>query len=95
MGHGITTLGAASDIADGMVLSQICRRHRAAEFNVFLVAIGKTVPEQLDVHVICDNASVCKAPAIKARPERHPRFHLDFTATGYSSVNRVGAGSAI
>jgi transposase len=87
--HGVTSLYAAFDIADGTVISQIRRRHRAAEFKAFLAAIDKTVPEELDVHVICDNASTHKTPAIKAWLERHPRFHLHFTPTGSSWVNQV------
>jgi transposase len=87
--HGVTSLYAAFDIADGTVISQIRRRHRAVEFKAFLVAIDKTVPEELDVHVICDNASTHKTPAIKRWLERHPRFHLHFTPTGSSWVNQV------
>jgi transposase len=87
--HGVTSLYAAFDIADGAVISQIRRRHRAAEFKAFLAAIDKTVPEELDVHVVCDNSSTHKTPAIKAWLERHPRFHLHFTPTGSSWINQV------
>ena len=34
--HGITTLFAASGIADGTVISEIHRQHRAVEFRKFL-----------------------------------------------------------
>jgi transposase len=71
------------------VISQIRRRHRAAEFKAFLAAIDKTVPEELDVHVVCDNSSTHKTPAIKAWLEKHPRFHLHFTPTGSSWINQV------
>jgi hypothetical protein len=54
--HGVTSLHAAFDIADGAVISLIRRRHRAAEFKAFLAAIDKTVPEDLDVHVVCNNS---------------------------------------
>ena len=87
--HGVTSLYAAFDIADGAVISQIRRRHRAAEFKAFLAAIDKTVPEELEVHVVCDNSSTHKTPAIKAWLERHPRFHLHFTPTGSSWINQV------
>jgi transposase len=53
--HGITTLFAAFDIADGTVISELHRRHRATEFRTFLATIDKTVPANLDVHLICDN----------------------------------------
>jgi len=53
--HGITSLFAAFNIADGTVISQLHRRHRAAEFKKFLITIDKAVPSDLDVHLVCDN----------------------------------------
>ncbi|MGW4816448.1 transposase [Kitasatospora cineracea] len=38
---------------------------------------------------ICDNYGTHKTPAIRAWPERHPRFHLHFTPTGSSWINQV------
>ena len=34
--HGVTTLFAAFDIADGTVIGELHRRHRAIEFKKFL-----------------------------------------------------------
>ena len=87
--HGVTSLFAAFDIADGMVISQIHRRHRAAEFKQFLVAIDKAVPAQLDVHLICDNLATHKTPAIHDWLTKHPRFQVHFTPTGSSWINQV------
>jgi transposase len=87
--HGITSLFAAFNIADGTVISQLHRQHRAVEFKKFLTAIDKTVPAELDVHVICDNYGTHKTPAIKAWLARHPRFHMHFTPTGSSWINQV------
>ena len=42
--HGITSLFAAFNIADGTVISELHRRHRAIEFRKFLAAIDKAVP---------------------------------------------------
>jgi len=53
--HGITSLFAAFNIADGTVISQLPRRHRAIEFRKFLAAIDKAVPAELDVHLVCDD----------------------------------------
>ena len=53
--HGITSLFAAFNIADGTVISELHRRHRAIEFRKFLAAIDKAVPADLDVHLVCDN----------------------------------------
>jgi transposase len=55
----------------------------------FLTTIDKTVPQALDVQVICDNYGTHKTPAIKAWLGRHPRFHLHFTPTGSSWINQV------
>ena len=87
--HGITSLFAAFNIADGTVISEIHRRHRAVEFKKFLTTIDKTVPAELDVYLICDNYGTHKTPAIKTWLAAHPRFHLHFTPTGSSWINQV------
>src|SRR6266700_1940803 len=87
--NGITTLFAAFNIADGTVISELHRNHRASEFKKFLTTIDKTVPEGLDIHVVCDNYGTHKTPAIKAWLARHPRIHLHFTPTGSSWINQV------
>ena len=87
--HGITSLFAAFNIADGAVISQLHRRHRAVEFKKFLTAIDKAVPPELDVHLVADNYATHKTPEIQAWLARHPRFHLHFTPTGSSWLNQV------
>jgi transposase len=87
--NGITSLFAAFNITDGTVIGQLHRQHRASEFKKFLATIDKTVPQQLDIHVVCDNYGTHKTPAVKAWLARHPRFHLHFTPTGSSWINQV------
>ncbi|MCG5221193.1 IS630 family transposase [Streptosporangium sp. KLBMP 9127] len=87
--NGITSLFAAFNVADGTVIGELHRQHRAAEFKKFLITIDKTVPAELDVHLICDNYGTHKTPAIKAWLARHPRFHMHFTPTGSSWINQV------
>lgn len=87
--HGVTSLFAAFNIADGTVISQTHRRRRALEFKKFLVAIDKAVPEELEVYLVCDNLSTHKTPAINDWLSRHPRFHMHFTPTGSSWINQV------
>jgi transposase len=87
--NGITSLFAAFNIADGTVISELHRQHRAAEFKKFLATIDKTVPEGLDIHLVCDNYGTHKTPAIKAWLGRHPRVHLHFIPTGSSWLNQV------
>jgi transposase len=87
--NGITSLFAAFNIADGSVIGELHRQHRATEFKKFLTTIDRTVPQDLGVHVICDNYGTHKTPAITAWLARHPRFHLHFTPTGSSWINQV------
>ncbi|PRY18773.1 Homeodomain-like domain-containing protein [Pseudosporangium ferrugineum] len=87
--NGITSLFAAFDIADGSVISELHRQHRAVEFKKFLITIDKTVPPDLDVHLVCDNYGTHKTPAILAWLAKHPRFHMHFTPTGSSWINQV------
>ena len=87
--HGVTSLFAAFNIADGTVISELHRRHRHQEFLKFLKKIDKNVPAELDIHVICDNYGTHKTPAIQAWLDRHPRFHVHFTPTGSSWINQV------
>src|SRR6516165_7508952 len=46
--HGVTSLFAAFNIADGTVISELHRRHRAIEFRKFLATIDKAVPAGLN-----------------------------------------------
>ena len=87
--NGITSLFAAFNVADGTVISELHHQHRAIEFKRFLVTIDKTVPEGLDIHLVCDNYGTHKTPAIKAWLGKHPRVHLHFTPTGSSWLNQV------
>ena len=87
--HGITSLFAAFNIADGTVISELHRRHRAVEFRKFLAAIDKAVPAELDVHLVCDNYATHNTPEIRTWLARHPRFTVHFTPTGSSWMNQV------
>ncbi len=87
--HGITSLFAAFNIADGTIISELHRRHRAIEFRKFLASIDKAVPAGLDVHLVCDNYATHNTAEIKTWLARHPRFHVHFTPTGSSWMNQV------
>lgn len=87
--NGIADLFAALNLATGEVIHQVRARHRAEEFKKFLIAIDKAVPPELDVHVVLDNSSTHKTPAIKTWLLRHPRFHFHFTPTSSSWLNLV------
>ena len=87
--HGTTTLFASLDVATGSVIGRCFQRHRASEFLLFMREIEAAVPEDLDVHVILDNYSTHKTPAVKRWLLKRPRFHLHFTPTHGSWLNQV------
>jgi transposase len=86
---GTSSLYAALDITTGKVIGSLHSRHRAIEFRRFLQSIDREVPAELDVHVILDNSSTHKTPAIKKWLLEHPRFVLHFTPTSSSWLNLV------
>jgi transposase len=86
---GTTTLFAALDVASGQVIGSLHRRRRAIEFKKFLTKIDAEVPAELDVHLVCDNLSTHKTPAITKWLAAHPRIHLHFTPTSSSWLNQV------
>lgn len=87
--NGTTTLFAALDVKTGEVIGECLPRHRAKEFLRFLKKIDRIVAKGLDVHVICDNYSTHKAPAVKAWLDKCKRFKLHFTPTSSSWLNLV------
>ena len=61
----------------------------AIEFKKFLVTIDDEVPDDLEVHLVCDNYGTHKTPAITAWLAKHPRFHMHNTATSSGWINQV------
>jgi transposase len=76
-------------VATGKVIGSLHARHRAVEFGKFLRRIDAEVPAELDVHLVLDNASTHKTPAIRRWLAVHPRFVLHFTPTSASWLNLV------
>lgn len=87
--HGVTSLFAALETRTGAVLGECFPQHRAVEFRKFLDRIEATVPPDLDIHLILDNASTHKTPLIKAWVAKRPRYHVHFTPTSSSWINMV------
>jgi len=86
---GTSSLYAALDLATGQVIGSLHARHRAIEFKKFLTTLDHQVPAELAVHVVLDNASTHKTPAVKRWLTAHPRFVLHFTPTSSSWLNLV------
>jgi transposase len=86
---GTSSLYAALDLSTGKVIGALHSRHRAIEFKKFLQTIDQQVPAGLDVHLVLDNSSTHKTPAIHKWLTAHPRFVLHFTPTSSSWLNLV------
>ncbi|MBG0813189.1 IS630 family transposase [Planomonospora sp. ID82291] len=87
--HGTVDLFAALNTATGTVIGRLSARHRAVDFRDFLDQIDRQTETGLAVHVICDNLSAHKAPAVHHWLLAHPRFALHFTPTYASWINQV------
>jgi transposase len=87
--HGTTSLYAALNVKSGKVMARTFSRQRAREFRAFLNDIDGNVPEELEVHIILDNASAHKSALIRRWLAAHPRFHFHYTPTYASWMNLV------
>ena len=87
--HGTLDLFAALNVVTGEVLTRCKQQHRAQDFVAFLRDIDESVEPHLEVHVVLDNLSTHKAPAVHRGLLRHPRVHFHFTPTYASWLNLV------
>jgi transposase/transposase-like protein len=87
--NGTCDLFAALNMATGSVITDIRATHTSADFIAFLNKVNRNVPDDLDVHVILDNLSTHKTPAVHRWLLRHRRFHFHFTPTYGSWMNLV------
>lgn len=102
--HGTTDLFAALDVKAGlsaaptslrgigrspMVIGRCQRRHRSTEFRSFLDAVEESVPAELEIHVVLDNAATHKTRIVHDWLVKRPRFQLHFTPTSASWLNLV------
>ena len=87
--HGTVDLFAALNVATGEVIARCRPQHRAQDFVAFLREIDDRVGAEREVHVVLDNLSAHKAPAVHRWLLRHPRFQFHFTPTYASWLNLV------
>ena len=87
--NGTTTLFAALNVAEGIVIEKCMKRHRHQEWIRFLKEIDARTPPELDLHLIADNYATHKHPTVKRWLKRHPRFHMHFIPTSSSWLNLV------
>ena len=79
---------AALNTATGKVI-RCAAQHRAVDFRDFLDQIDRHTEPGLAIHVICDNLSAHKAPAVQKWLLAHPRVQLHFTPTYPSWISQV------
>ena len=87
--NGTTTLFAALDVADGIVIEACMSRHRHQEWIKFLKQIDAATDPKAQLHLVADNYATHKHPKVRRWLERHPRFHMHFTPTSGSWLNLV------
>ena len=87
--HGTLDLFAALNVATGEVLARCKAQHRAQDFVAFLGVMEASVEPTVDIHVVLDNLSAHKAPAVQRWLVRHPRVQFHFTPTYASWLNLV------
>ncbi len=87
--NGTLDLFAALNVATGEVIARCKQQHRAKDFLVFLREIDERVEPGLQIHVVLDNLSAHKTPAVHRWLLRHPRVEFHFTPTYASWLNLV------
>ena len=65
------------------------RRHRATEFRALLDQVEAAVPDDLDVHLVLDDAGTHKTRIVHDWLVKRPRWHMHFTPTSASWLNMV------
>ena len=86
--NGTTHLFAALEVATGKVTTQTRARHTAADFLAFLRQVEHAYPDG-ELHVVLDNVSSHKTPAIREWLEDHPQISFHFTPTSASWMNQI------
>jgi transposase len=87
--NGTTTLFAALNVLEGLVIGNCMPRHRHQEWIKFLAQIDTSTPPDVDLHLIADNYATHKHPKVLSWLKRHPRFHMHFIPTSSSWLNLV------
>jgi len=86
--HGTTTLFAALNTLDGVVLGRCMQRHRHRSSSASSM-LSSAIPAGKLVHAILDNYASHKHPKVKAWLARHPRWTFRFTPKSGSWLNAV------
>ncbi|MFN8546129.1 MAG: transposase [Candidatus Binatia bacterium] len=77
-----------TEVATGDVTHRLSARHTAADFLAFMGKVVRTYPGR-ELHVILDNSSTHRTPAVQAWLAAHPAVHFHYTPTSASWLNQV------
>lgn len=86
--RGTLSLYAALEVASGQVRGHCVPRHTTGEFVAFLDQATRGYGRKT-IHVIVDNLSAHKAPAVQDWLAKHRRVQLHYTPTYSSWLNQV------
>ena len=78
---GTLSLVAALNTATGEVLGKTASRHTSAQFVAFLTEVMSAHRTTQEIHVICDNVSSHKTPAVHTFLLDHPNVPMHYTPT--------------
>ena len=87
--HGTLSLYAALDTKTGRVHGKTAARHTSRDFVAFLEEVLSLCPPRKQIHIILDNLSAHKTPAVRDFLQQHPRVQFHFTPTYSSWLNQV------
>ncbi len=87
--HGTLSLYAARDTKTGKVVGKTAVRHTSQEFVGFLGQVVAECRAQQEIHIILDNLSAHKTPAVREFLAHHSQVRLHFTPTYSSWLNQV------
>jgi transposase len=86
--HGVVDLYAALEVATGDVTHRLSARHTAVDFLAFMRKVVRAYPGR-ELHVILDNSSSHRTPAVRDWLAAHPLVHFHYTPTSASWLNQV------
>jgi transposase len=87
--HGTLSLFAAFEVKSGQVTGQPSARHSTVDFIRFLDTLIAPYRATKEIHVVLDNLSAHKTPAVAAWRAAHPNVRFHFTPTYSSWLNQV------
>jgi transposase len=87
--HGTLSLYAALDTKTGRVPEKTTARHTSRDFVAFLKEVWSWCSPRQQIHILLDNLSAHKTPAVRDFLQQHPRVQFHCTPTYSSWLNQV------